>query len=162
MRLTRRDALLSSLGIAASASLSGIEAGRKPAQDASVPAAPQNQTSITGPPLSLNDYETIAKQKLSHVAWEYYASGSGDEHTVRCRNEVGGPRGSPVARRQARHRPRLACRRDHRRDARRRQNQTGQNCACRPLHRVPSLLLPAGRLQLYFVRQSLTFVSGWA
>jgi 4-hydroxymandelate oxidase len=89
MRVTRRDALLSSLGVAASASLSGIEASsRKSAQDASAPAVPQNQTSITDPPLSLSDYERIAKQRLSHVAWEYYASGTGDEHTVRWNLEA--------------------------------------------------------------------------
>jgi 4-hydroxymandelate oxidase len=89
MRVTRRDALLSSLGVAASASLSGIEAsGRESAQDASVSSAPHSQTSMTDPPLSLNDYEAIARQKLSPIAWEYYASGSGDEHTVRWNREA--------------------------------------------------------------------------
>jgi 4-hydroxymandelate oxidase len=89
MRVTRRNALLSSLGVAASASLSGIEgASHESAQDASVSISSQNQTSIPDPPLSLNDYETIAKEKLSHVAWEYYASGTGDEHTVRWNREA--------------------------------------------------------------------------
>jgi len=48
----------------------------------------QSQTPLTDAPLSLNDYEALAKQKLSHVAWEYYASGSGDEHTVRWNREA--------------------------------------------------------------------------
>ncbi|HMC26668.1 MAG TPA: alpha-hydroxy acid oxidase [Verrucomicrobiae bacterium] len=43
---------------------------------------------MTDLPLSLNDYETIAKQRLSPIAWEYYASGSGDEHTVRWNREA--------------------------------------------------------------------------
>jgi len=75
MRVTRRDALLSSLGIAASASLSGMEAAGHPSvHDASVDVSSQSEIPLTDSPLSLNDYEAMAKQKLSHVAWEYYAS----------------------------------------------------------------------------------------
>jgi 4-hydroxymandelate oxidase len=89
MRMTRRDALLSSFGVAASASLSGIEASGHPRiQDSSAVMLSQSQTPLTDAPLSLNDYEALAKQKLSHVAWEYYASGSGDEHTVRWNREA--------------------------------------------------------------------------
>src|SRR5882672_1095274 len=89
MRVTRRDALLSSLGVAASASLSGIEgSAHESPQGSSVTLPSQEQAAVPDPPLSLNDYETIAKQKLSHVAWEYYASGSGDEQTVRWNREA--------------------------------------------------------------------------
>jgi len=89
MRVTRRDALLSSLGIAASASLSGMEvAGHPSVHDASVDVSGQTQIPLSDSPLSLNDYEVAAKQKLSHFAWEYYASGSGDEHTVRWNREA--------------------------------------------------------------------------
>jgi 4-hydroxymandelate oxidase len=89
MRVTRRDALLSSLGVAASASLSGIEASaHESPQGAAVNVPSTNQAGVPDPPLSLNDYEAIAKQKLSHVAWEYYASGSGDEQTVRWNREA--------------------------------------------------------------------------
>jgi 4-hydroxymandelate oxidase len=89
MRVTRRDALLSSLGVAASASLSRIEASaHESPQGASVNIPSQNQAAAPDPPMSLNDYEAIAKQKLSHVAWEYYASGSGDEQTVRWNREA--------------------------------------------------------------------------
>ena len=34
-------------------------------------------------PTCLADYEILAKQKMSHAAWEYFASGSGDEITLR-------------------------------------------------------------------------------
>jgi len=88
LRVTRRDALLSSLGAAASASLPGIAASaRGPAGDQQA-ATPANQPQNADQPLSLNDYEDLARQKLSRIAWEYYASGGGDEHTLRWNREA--------------------------------------------------------------------------
>jgi len=84
IRVTRRDALLSSLGAAASASLPTAH------HDASeLAAAAQTVAPIeSGAPVSLADYEALAQQKLSHVAWEYFNSGSGDELTIRWNREA--------------------------------------------------------------------------
>jgi 4-hydroxymandelate oxidase len=79
LRVTRRDALLSSLGAAASASLPGFES----------PQAPSSaSTPIPETPLCLADYEALAREKLSHAAWEYYNSASADELTVHWNREA--------------------------------------------------------------------------
>jgi 4-hydroxymandelate oxidase len=38
--------------------------------------------------ICLADYEALAKEKMSHAAWEYFASGSGDEITLRRNHEA--------------------------------------------------------------------------
>jgi 4-hydroxymandelate oxidase len=79
LRVTRRDALLSSLGAAASASLPSFDAPQAPS------SAP---TPIPETPLSLGDYEALARERLSHAAWEYYDSASADELTVRWNRQA--------------------------------------------------------------------------
>jgi len=39
-------------------------------------------------PLSLSDYEELARERLSHVAWEYYNSGSADQLTLQWNVEA--------------------------------------------------------------------------
>jgi 4-hydroxymandelate oxidase len=87
IRVTRRDALLSSLGAAASASLPDLDGA---AHESRTPATSliRGETAGTESPVCLADYEALAQQKLSHVAWEYYNSGSGDELTIRWNHEA--------------------------------------------------------------------------
>src|SRR5262245_51890645 len=88
MRVTRRDALRSSLGAAASASFPRISKSAPASTDDSQISTASTTSTGSDQLLSLNDYEDLAKQRLSHVAWEYYASGGGDEHTVRWNREA--------------------------------------------------------------------------
>ena len=92
IRVTRRDALRSSLGAAALASLPRMDAADHAgiaAPGAQAAAAPSGAAaSGSGMLLSLGDYEALAQQKMSHVAWEFYDSGSGDETTVRWNREA--------------------------------------------------------------------------
>ena len=86
-RVSRRDALISSLGAAATASMPNLNAQQSPSapqDDAHSPASVQ----AVSPPACLADYEALAREKLSHAAWEYYDSGSADELTVRWNREA--------------------------------------------------------------------------
>ncbi len=90
LRVTRRDALISSFGAAASASLPGLTAQQPPPApqaDAPPPAAAA-AAQLASPPICLADYEALAREKMSHAAWEYYNSGSADEVTVRWNREA--------------------------------------------------------------------------
>jgi 4-hydroxymandelate oxidase len=90
LRVTRRDALISSFGAAATASLPSLHASPQQSPPAA-PAAGPAQTAAShapGPPICLADYEALAHEKLSRVAWEYYNSGSADEVTVRWNREA--------------------------------------------------------------------------
>ncbi|MGH9784332.1 MAG: alpha-hydroxy-acid oxidizing protein, partial [Terriglobia bacterium] len=40
-----------------------------------------------GPPINLFDFEALARQRLSRMAFEYIASGAGDEITLRRNRE---------------------------------------------------------------------------
>jgi 4-hydroxymandelate oxidase len=86
-RVTRRDALLSSLGAAASASLPKLAPLQSPPSVQQGDASAMAAASVT-PPVSLADYEALARESLSHVAWEYYNSASADELTVRWNREA--------------------------------------------------------------------------
>jgi 4-hydroxymandelate oxidase len=86
LRVTRRDALLSSLGAAASVSLPKLSAQQQSAKQSDATAAVPAQAD--GAPVCLADYEALAHEKMSHVAWEYYNSGSADELTVRWNREA--------------------------------------------------------------------------
>ncbi len=90
LRVTRRDALISSFGAAATASLPSLHASPQQSPPAA-PAAGPAQTAAShapGPPICLADYEALAHEKLSRAAWEYYNSGSADEVTVRWNREA--------------------------------------------------------------------------
>jgi 4-hydroxymandelate oxidase len=85
LRVTRRDALLSSLGAAASASLPKLRTEQAPAAQSDAPAI---SAQPGGGPVCLADYESLAHEKMSHAAWEYYNSGSADELTVHWNREA--------------------------------------------------------------------------
>jgi 4-hydroxymandelate oxidase len=85
IRVTRRDALLSSLGAAAGASLPAVHGEASELASSTQSAAASAEP---GAPVCLADYEALAQQKLSHVAWEYFNSGSGDELTIRWNREA--------------------------------------------------------------------------
>jgi 4-hydroxymandelate oxidase len=89
IRVTRRDALRSSLVAAASVSLPRMDtAERAGITDSGGQAAVAPAAAGGGMLLSLGDYEALAQQKMSHAAWEYYNSGSADESTVRWNREA--------------------------------------------------------------------------
>ena len=88
LRVTRRDALLSSLGAAATASLPNLTAQQSLPSGQHDNAASVAPSSLSTPPVSLADYEALAHEKLSHAAWEYYNSGSADELSVRWNREA--------------------------------------------------------------------------
>ncbi len=89
LRVTRRDALISTFGAAATASLPGIKAQeQQPSTTQASAVAPATAAQLAGPPVCLADYEVLAHEKLSHVAWEYYNSAAADENTVRWNREA--------------------------------------------------------------------------
>jgi 4-hydroxymandelate oxidase len=73
---TRRQALVSTLGLAA-AGLAGPR--RLPGAEEPPPAAPAGPL----PPVSLGDFEALARDRMSHLAFEYVTGGAADEITVR-------------------------------------------------------------------------------
>jgi 4-hydroxymandelate oxidase len=83
--LTRRQALLS--GARAAVGISSLSAFAGTSQDAR-----KESTASTGkqepPPLSVGEYEDLALKRMSHVAWEYFTSGSADEITLRWNREA--------------------------------------------------------------------------
>jgi 4-hydroxymandelate oxidase len=87
LRVTRRDALISTFGAAAAASLPGVQA-QQPQSATEAGAPPAAVAQLAGAPVCLADYEALAHEKLSHAAWEYYNSASADELTVRWNREA--------------------------------------------------------------------------
>jgi 4-hydroxymandelate oxidase len=91
LRLTRRNALISSFGAAATAALPSLASPSVPSVPSPQAASP---TSPASPPLapdqlvSVPDYEALAHVRLSRPAWEYYNSGSADEVTLRWNREA--------------------------------------------------------------------------
>lgn len=83
MKLTRRDALFSA--VAAGASLSEIATAQQGETDAKPSPAKSDVPKFQ--PACIADYEALAHEMLSHVAWEYYSSGSADEVTMRWNRE---------------------------------------------------------------------------
>ena len=76
MPTTRRQALVSTLGLAA-AGLAGPR--RLPGAEGPPPAEPAGPL----PPVSLGDFEALARDRMSHLAFEYVTGGAADEITVR-------------------------------------------------------------------------------
>src|SRR5690242_12098152 len=87
MNLTRRKLLAST-----SLAFGGAALGKLQAADwnATAPVQPiTGATSEANPsPVCLADFEPLAKQRLSHFAYEYIASGAADELTVRWNREA--------------------------------------------------------------------------
>jgi 4-hydroxymandelate oxidase len=84
-KLTRRDALFSAVVAAAGASLPEIAQAEQ--HEADPKSLPVKSARSQFEPVCVADYEALAKGKLSHVAWEYYNSGSADEVTMRWNRE---------------------------------------------------------------------------
>jgi len=75
VRTTRREALVSTLGLAAA----GL-AGPRRAWGAE---GPSSASAEAVPPVSLGDFESLAQERMSHLAFEYVAGGAADEITLR-------------------------------------------------------------------------------
>src|ERR1041385_8162847 len=80
MSVSRRDAVLSTLALTATAMIPDSPAGAQPAQV----AVPQSPSVL----LSLDDYEQAARTRIPHVAWEYIEGGAADEITVGWNREA--------------------------------------------------------------------------
>ena len=74
MRTTRREALVTTLGLAAA----GL-AGPRRAWGAE---GPSSASAEAVPPVSLGDFESLAQERMSHLAFEYVAGGAADEITL--------------------------------------------------------------------------------
>ncbi len=92
MKTTRRDALKSALSIAAA----GLAPGAAVASgnghgDAAVTQGAGQGGPLAGDPnplASLSDYEIVARERMSHAAYEYIAGGAGDDVTNRANREA--------------------------------------------------------------------------
>src|SRR5437879_3013447 len=86
MKTTRRQALLSGAAIATAAALpfqKDMAANPEPS-NSSKPSADQ----IFADAVSLSDFEGVAHERMSHMAWEYINSGAADEITLRWNREA--------------------------------------------------------------------------
>ncbi len=85
---TRREVIVSFGAAVAGGALASFRAF------AQSPAAPiTKQPGVTPPgvdfqPLCLDDYEVLARERMSHAAWEYINSGSADEVTMKWNREA--------------------------------------------------------------------------
>lgn len=80
MSVTRRDAVLSTLALTATAMIPDAPAVALPTH----PSAPQTTPAL----LSLDDYEHAARGRIPTVAWEYIEGGAADEITVGWNREA--------------------------------------------------------------------------
>lgn len=87
MKLTRRQ-MLTTVGVSvSSAALGRLQAADKDAPEPSRPASPKS-SGANASPVCLADFEPLAKERLSHFAYEYIASGAADELTIRWNREA--------------------------------------------------------------------------
>jgi 4-hydroxymandelate oxidase len=87
MKLTRRK-MLTATGVAlGSAAFGKLQAADKDAPVSSRPALPK-VGGTNSSPVCLADFEPLAKERLSHFAYEYIASGAADELTLRWNREA--------------------------------------------------------------------------
>jgi 4-hydroxymandelate oxidase len=88
--MTRRKAIVSALGAAASATSTFpvVRAFAQGSPSATASAASAKKLSSLREPVSVPDYELLAHQRMSHPAWEYINSGSADEITLRWNREA--------------------------------------------------------------------------
>jgi 4-hydroxymandelate oxidase len=90
-KLTRREAIVSTLSAAAAASTFPFlgAVAKTPAQASPFDASGKvTGAAGSGQPVSVPDYEALAHERMSHVAWEYINSGSADEVTLRWNREA--------------------------------------------------------------------------
>jgi 4-hydroxymandelate oxidase len=87
MKLTRRK-MLAAMGV----TVSGAAFGKLEAADKDTPAPGRPVLSKAGDvsksPVCLTDFEPLAKERLSHFAYEYISSGAADELTIRWNREA--------------------------------------------------------------------------
>lgn len=88
MPITRREALLSAAALAAAGAV-------PPASETQASLAPQGKVagqpspaSDPAEPACLTDFEPLARERMSHMAWEYVNGGVADEITVRWNREA--------------------------------------------------------------------------
>jgi len=80
--------MLTAMGVAASsAALGQIHKGDKDALEVSRPLTAK-LNGANSSPVCLADFEPLAKERLSHFAYEYIASGAADELTIRWNREA--------------------------------------------------------------------------
>src|SRR5207237_9561693 len=77
MPVTRRETLLSAGALAAAGVLPAVQAPSNKSKTASQIAEDGAE------PVCLTDFERLAKQRMSHLAWEYLNGAAADETTVR-------------------------------------------------------------------------------
>ncbi len=82
MPVTRREALLSAGALAAAGVLPAVQAQSNKSKTES-PIAEDS-----GEPVCLTDFEPLAKQRMSHLAWEYINGAAADETTVKWNREA--------------------------------------------------------------------------
>ena len=87
MKLTRRNMLTAMGAAVGSAALGRLEAAEK-VSAAPGPRASTKRRDSKSPPVCLADFEPLAKERLSHFAYEYIASGAADEVTIRWNREA--------------------------------------------------------------------------
>lgn len=83
MPFTRREALLSA-GVLAAAKALPAQATNAPAANAGAAAKPVEDTEI----ICLTDFEPVAKEKMSQMAWAYINGASADELTLHWNREA--------------------------------------------------------------------------
>jgi len=83
MAITRRKLLFSATALAGTSVLP-LKAGLLHA----AAQQPQTVTDATAEAVSLSDFEPLARQRMSHMAYEFLASGAGDEITLRWNREA--------------------------------------------------------------------------
>jgi 4-hydroxymandelate oxidase len=86
---TRRETLKSAAAFAAAGALP-LRLRPATPPDSALPEdhARGENPADTSEPVSLYDFEPLAKAKMSHAAWEYVNGGAGDELTVRWNREA--------------------------------------------------------------------------
>jgi 4-hydroxymandelate oxidase len=76
VRATRREALGAVLGLAAGSRVGAIGGESQPHR-------PRTAAAPAAEPITLADFEPLAKRRMTHMAYEYVAGGAGDEITLR-------------------------------------------------------------------------------
>src|SRR5580765_4437341 len=87
MKLTRRNMLTVMGAAVSSAALGKLEAAEK-GSSAPVRLVSTKRRDAGSRPVCLADFEPLAKERLSHFAYEYIASGAADELTIRWNREA--------------------------------------------------------------------------
>ena len=85
MPITRREALVS-VGAFTAANLLPVSANSQVTDKTENHPVPASEDAAEV--VCLTDFEPLAKERLSHMAWEYFSGGAADEITVRWNREA--------------------------------------------------------------------------